>query len=144
MESAGRTIAKITGALSKPPMFEETANGYKMCTLIVGADNGYLNKEGEWIARLQEIPVKFFSRGIQRIEQLHIGVTDLVDITAKISGREWNGKYYAEVVGDDIALLERGKKGILPSNEEIARSREAKEIFNKSGEQVEDKDDLPF
>ena len=49
----------------------------------------------------QDIPVKAFGKMAKEALELKAG--DRVHIDGRLGGREWNGKYYADVIAETIA-----------------------------------------
>ena len=111
MAGAGRATCRIIGPIDKEPDTRETATGYKIGTLIIRCDNGYKTANGEWSPKIQEIPVTLFGRSLERMRDLRLGIGDLVDVVGKISGREYKGRHYSEVIVDDVMLLDTATGG---------------------------------
>ena len=72
-------------------------------TLVIGADNGWW-RDNEFNSRPQQIPVEFVGKVVDQAMQVRIG--DLVRIDGNLSGREYNGKYYCNLEGRDISVLD--------------------------------------
>lgn len=73
----------------------DTKKGGKIYTLVLEADDKF--------ARF--VPVKLFGRIAERIAEFNNG--DVIAITGKLGGREWNGKYYGDIVADTAEVVSR-------------------------------------
>lgn len=72
-------------------------------TLVIGADNGWW-RDNEFNSRPQQIPVEFVGKVVDQAMRVRVG--DLLRIDGNLSGREYNGKYYCNLEGRDISVLD--------------------------------------
>ena len=145
MAGAGRATCRIIGPIDKEPEEKTTPSGFRVGTIIIRCDNGYKTAEGTWSPKIQEIPVTLFSRALDRMKELRLGIGDLVDVVGKISGREYNGKHYSEVIVDDIMLLDKGT-GFGDSTASIPKPKlpDMPDLTKPPGWKKDEDDDLPF
>ena len=82
-------------------------NGKTYYTLIVETGGQYS----------KTIPVALFGKAAERIDELHPG--DVLSISGRLGGREWQGKCYGENVGLSVEIVSAAKrteaKGAVPS-----------------------------
>ena len=71
----------------------DTKKGGKIYTLVLETDDKYA----------QFVPVKLLGRIAERIAEFGNG--DLLAITGTLGGRQWNGKYYGDIVADTVEIL---------------------------------------
>lgn len=84
----------------------------EIVTLILGTDGKYP----------QHVPVKCFGRLGQQVKGARKG--DLVHVDGHLGGREWNGKFYGDIVAETVSLDEQEVPEARddvppPDNEEI-------------------------
>jgi hypothetical protein len=85
-----------------------TKNGKEIITLIIQVEGTYP----------QLVPVKFFGR--VAVEAKDFGEGDVVEITGRLGGREWNGKVYPDVIGESIDAVATGR-GAKRGDEQAAQ-----------------------
>jgi len=107
MEVIGMANGAVYGPLAVDPICEETKAGNLFITLVVRTDSGYTDREGTFNSRPQMVAVKFFGGEAQRVGKYNLGIGDLVAITVSLGGREYNGKYYCDVVGEEFRMMDR-------------------------------------
>ena len=106
MEVSGQATGTIVGPLVKDPDVQFLPSGTTLITLIIRVDNGYTSKSGHE-PRIEEVPIKYFGSDATQINDMGLCPGDLISSQFKISGKEFKGKYYAEVIGRDVRLLGR-------------------------------------
>jgi len=116
MEVVGLATGRVTGPLSVEPIYEETKAGNPMMTLVVRADSGYTDRDGNFNSRPQFVAVKFFGGEAKRLLQYSLGMGDLIDISVTIGGREYQGKYYNDVMGESFRLLDKASGKAAPQS----------------------------
>lgn len=82
----------VRGTFEKIDVFT-TKNDKQIITLVLGTD-------GE---RPQLIPIKCFGRMAGKAKECQKG--DMVEVTGKLGGRDWNGKIYGENVAETIEVV---------------------------------------
>ena len=104
-------------------------------TLVIGTDNGWM-RDGQYQNRPQQIPVEFVGVAVDATMQVQEG--DLVVVTGRPSGREYQDRFYCNLEGRDVSVLVSGyvpESGHIPV-QETGQNRE-------SPASAAD-DDLPF
>lgn len=74
--------------------------------------------------------VEFFGKSAGRLEEADVSVGDEVSVRCRVSSREWQGKYYTQVSGWKIEIVNRA-----------AAEKPAGKLEEKP---AEPKEDLPF
>jgi hypothetical protein len=83
-----------------------TKKGGEIITLVVQVEGQYP----------QLVPIKFFGRVAELAREF--GAGDIVEVTGRLGGRDWNGKVYGDIVGE---TLERaGDHSAQPQQEQSA------------------------
>ena len=54
----------------------------------------------------QSIPIKAFGRLADRLSELRPG--DIIEVTGRLGGRDWNGKVYGDIVAETIEVIAAG------------------------------------
>jgi len=103
---------EIRGTFERTETFVTKA-GKEIITLILGTDGQYP----------QLVPIKCFGRMVDSAKECAKG--DMVEVTGRLGGRDWNGKVYGEAVAETIEVV-GGKQG------------------EKQPESPADSEDLPF
>jgi len=83
-----------------------TKNGKEIVTLILGTDGQYP----------QLVPIKAFGRLVETAKEC--GKGDMVEVTGRLGGRDWNGKVFGEAVAETIEIVggkHAAKQPELPS-----------------------------
>lgn len=75
-----------------------TKGGKEIITLI-------LQTEGQYP---QLVPIKFFGRAAEIARGMTEG--EMVEVTGKLGGRDWNGKVYGDIVGETCEAIGGGEK----------------------------------
>ena len=70
-----------------------TKNGKEIVTLVLGTDGQYP----------QLVPIKCFGRMSDTAKKC--GKGDMVEVTGRLGGREWNGKVFGEAVAETIEIV---------------------------------------
>jgi hypothetical protein len=88
---------EIRGTFERTETFTTKA-GKEIITLILGTDGQYP----------QLVPIKCFGRMVDSAKECAKG--DMVEVTGRLGGRDWNGKVYGEAVAETIEVV-GGKQG---------------------------------
>lgn len=83
------------GRLEKIETFT-TKNGKDIVTLMLRVEGMYP----------QLVPVKFFGRIAEDAKEIDVG--EVVEVTGRLGGRDWNGRVYGEIVGESIEVVGEG------------------------------------
>jgi len=85
-----------------------TKNGKEIVTLILGTDGQYP----------QLVPIKCFGRMSDTAKEC--GKGDMVEVTGRLGGRDWNGKVFGEAVAETIEIVggKNATKASTPPSEE--------------------------
>jgi len=129
----------IVGPLATAPIYSETKNGNPIVTVVINVDTGYTTKDGSKTERIEPVAVKLFGGIAHAANEMDLHVGDAVAIAFSLSGREYNDKYYTDVVGRDISIVSREAADIPDTNK---TNRTAKQPIPELGDQNDD--DLPF
>lgn len=113
----------ITGTIIKIGEVQQITDKFKKRELVI-------NTGGEYP---QYIPIEFTQDKINLLNNLSNG--QVVSVNFELRGREWNGKYFANVQGWKIETMEVSK----PSRQEVN-----KDIIDNAHELSDPQDDLPF
>lgn len=63
----------------------------------------------------QLVPIKFFGRMAEEARSCKVG--DVLEVTGRLGGRDWNGKVYADIVGESIEVVaESPRQQDLPAS----------------------------
>ena len=108
MAGAGIATCRVSGPLIKPLRVKSTTSGFRIGELIIRCDNGWTNRAGEKTSKIEPIAVKLFGGTLKHVEDMQLGIADYVDVSGSISGREWKDRYFTEIIGDKIVLVDRG------------------------------------
>ena len=100
-------------------------------TLVISTDNGWW-RDNEFNSMPQQVPVEFVGKSVDVAMQVQVG--DLVRIDGNLSGREYQGRYYSNLEGRDIAVLAGGAPDAV--SEAVSEAPQAQ------GQDPDD--DLPF
>ena len=141
MEVIGLATGRVSGPLSVEPIYDETKAGNVMLTMIVRTDSGYTDREGGFNSRPQFVAIKFFGGEAKRLLQNNLGMGDLVDVSVTIGGREYQGKYYNDIVGESFRLLDKASGKAAPQSMPKVNMPDMPEVRRFD---VPVEDDLPF
>lgn len=98
-----RLRGKVVGVLS-----ESTKTGKPRVKVIIEVDPPAWMKS----AQMERVQVTVFGRSTEAAQALTEG--ELVAVKARVSGREWQGKIYTDIVADEVKSLGGGKQAQLP------------------------------
>lgn len=143
MEVIGMANGAVNGPLAVDPIRDETKAGNAIITLVVRTDSGYTDRDGNFNSRPQQVAVKFFGGEAQRVAKYNLGIGDLVAIAVTIGGREYNGKYYADIIGEDFRMMDRAT-GIHQKNASNDDMPKPQMPDMPEGKRFDSEDDLPF
>ena len=82
----------------------------------------------------QTVPFTFVQDNVSKLDNVKEG--DQVEVTYELRGREWKGKYFADIQGWKIEVLSKGSSAAKPATKKATSPQEA--VFES------DTDDLPF
>lgn len=85
-----------TGKLARVDKFI-TQKGKTVITLV-------FEEGGDWP---QMIPIKVFGRLAEMASEWKLG--DILEVTGKLGGREWNGKFYGDAVAQTVEVAASGE-----------------------------------
>jgi hypothetical protein len=98
----------ITAKLNRVDTFV-TKTGKKLLTLV-------METGGQWP---QLIPIKLLGRAAERADEL--GVGDVLQISGRLGGRDYNGRCFGDNVANSIEVVSKAKhpesKGAVPAND---------------------------
>lgn len=115
-----RNNLKLTGRLVNDLKVNTTSNGKSVTTIRLAVQNDFPNKDGEY--ETEFLNVTLWNNKARKAEKIaHKG--DLVEIDARLTNRQDNGKDYIEIVGNDIDLLSKTKNNnvVREQEEELER-----------------------
>jgi hypothetical protein len=98
----------LEGTLNRIEKFETKA-GKTMLTLIVDVD-----KQSKYP---KIVPVKIFGRTADAAGELRSG--DILSITGRLGGRDWNGRVFGDIVAESIEVIAAGKGDAPKGNDEL-------------------------
>jgi hypothetical protein len=75
-----------------------TKAGKDIITLVLQVEGSYP----------QLVPIKFFGRMADEAKARTVG--DVLDVTGRLGGRDWNGKVYGDIVGESIEVVAEAQK----------------------------------
>jgi hypothetical protein len=93
---------EIRGTFERTETFTTKA-GKEIITLILGTDGQYP----------QLVPIKCFGRMVDSAKECEKG--DMVEVTGRLGGRDWNGKVYGEAVAETIEVVGGKQDGAQPA-----------------------------
>lgn len=101
-----RNNLKLTGRLVNDVKVNTTSNGKTVTTIRLAVQNDFPNKDGEYEAEF--FNVTLWNNKATKAERIaHKG--DLVEIDARLTNNQEDGKDSIEIVGNDIDLLSKNK-----------------------------------
>lgn len=114
-----RNNLKLTGRLVNDVKVNTTPNGKSVTTIRLAVQNDFPNKDGEYVAEF--LNVTLWNKSANKAERIaHKG--DLVEINARLTNNQKDGKDNIEIIGNDIDLLSKNKSNDnIDLEEEIDR-----------------------
>jgi len=138
MEKSGFTF-EGSGRLARIDTYTTKA-GKDIVTMVLQVEGSYP----------QLVPIKCFGRLADEARDLTVG--DIVEVAGRLGGRDWNGKVYADIVGERIDVVAAASEG---AQQEIPRTsastgQQREEHFQNQdqparwGSPPPSDDDIPF
>ncbi|WP_312992987.1 single-stranded DNA-binding protein [Chryseobacterium flavum] len=132
-------VMNISGRLTQDATVSKTTSGKEVVNFRVAVNDGYKNKQGEWVDNTAFIECAYW-RSAKPVSWLKQGL--YVELTGQISARAWQGKD-----GNPKAGLNFTTSNIKPawgtaSEKDSLQASKKQEPANTAKE--DEKDDLPF
>lgn len=107
METNGRATGLMYGPVVKEPETKILSGNKELVKILIRVDNGYQSRDAGWQPRLEMIPVTFFGLDAEKVNKAKLNPGDVIAVNFKVSGREYQEKYYAEIVGREFNIISR-------------------------------------
>ncbi|MGE6397353.1 single-stranded DNA-binding protein [Chryseobacterium scophthalmum] len=129
----------ISGRLTGNATVSKTTSGKEVVNFGVAVNDGYKNKQGEWVDNTAFIECAYW-RSAKPVSWLKQGL--YVELTGQISARAWTGKDGTPKAGLNFATSSIKPAWGTTSKDDSSQDNKAQE--SNSNPKEDEKDDLPF
>ena len=124
---------EIIGTIENVQAPQETANGFKWQTVVIKNDREYSNL----------MPIKLVKHDVGKFDDLPAGTR--VKVAIYLGGREWNGKYFADMEFAELLGVHRDlNKEPAPAPQPQNRAQPSSKPAKQTHMEVDTGEDLPF